>query len=263
MAWLAEHNYILTAKKIIHQGTPRTGRNGVTYSLPFQQIKFDLSTGHIPLLTTRRMFYKGVLGEYAAMIRGPKNIIDFQKFGCNYWDNWGDENGDINIDYGNAWIDYNGVNQMEYVLNSLRNNPSDRRMVINAWRPDRLEDLSLPCCHHSYQFWSDGTHLDLLWIQRSGDWMIGVPSDMVLASVMLLCFSSLANLTPRNVKMVIGDAHIYAEHIETAIEQCRRLAWNPAIYDLKPQTDLYSFVPSDLDITQYKYEPPLTYLLKD
>ena len=263
MAWLVEQEYINITKRIIADGVPRDGRNGMTYSLPFQQLNFDLSSGHFPLLTSRRIFYKGVLGEYAAMIRGPKHVNDFKQFGCNYWDAWADEEGNLNVDYGNAWIDYNGVDQMANVLSSLRNNPADRRMVINAWRPDRLSDLSLPCCHHSYQFWSDGKSVDLLWIQRSGDWMVGVPSDMVLASTMLLCFASLSGLTARNVKMIIGDAHIYDEHIPTAGEQCRRLGWNPAKYTLKPQTDLYSFLPEDLEITEYKYEPSLKYLLKD
>jgi len=263
MSILVEGFYQDITRRIIADGTERKGRNGNTKSLPFQQLTFDLSDGFLPLLTTRQMFYKGILGEYAAMIRGPKHVNDFKKFGCNYWDQWSDEDGNINIDYGNAWIDYNGVNQMEYVLDSLRNNPADRRMVINGWRPDKLSDLSLPCCHHSYQFWSDGKVVDLLWIQRSGDWMVGVPSDMVFASVMLLCFADLAGCRPRNVNMVIGDAHIYEEHIPEATKHSKRLPWFPPTYKLKPQKDLYSFVPEDLEINNYQHNEPIKYLLKD
>jgi len=161
MSILVEGFYQDITRRIIADGTERKGRNGNTKSLPFQQLTFDLSDGFLPLLTTRQMFYKGILGEYAAMIRGPKHVNDFKKFGCNYWDQWSDEDGNINIDYGNAWIDYNGVNQMEYVLDSLRNNPADRRMVINGWRPDKLNDLSLPCCHHNYQFYANGNSFQL------------------------------------------------------------------------------------------------------
>jgi len=263
MAWTMENEYLQITQNILTLGTKRKGRNGDTFSLPFQQLEFDLSSGHIPLITTRKMHYRGILGEYAAMIRGPKHIDDFKKYGCNYWDKWAREDGSISVDYGNAWIDFNGVNQMEYVLDSLRNNPADRRMVISGWRPDKLDDLDLPCCHHSYQFWSDGDVVDLLWVQRSGDWMVGVPSDVVFASVMLLCFSDLAGLKPRNVRMVVGDAHIYAEHEENARKQARRVGWNPPSFTLKPQKDLYSFVPEDFEINDYTHDEPLNYLLKD
>ena len=263
MAWALEAQYIRIAKTIINNGLDRETRNAVTRSLPFQTLEFNLADGFFPLLTTRKMFYKGVLGEYAAMIRGPKHIKDFEEWGCNYWSQWANEDGTINVDYGNAWRDFNGVDQMAHVIDSLRNNPADRRMVISGWRPDQLNDLSLPCCHHNYQFYANGNSLDLLWIQRSGDWMVGVPSDVVLASVMLLCFADVAGYTPGNVKFIVGDAHIYQEHINDATKQIRRLPWAPPKYKLKSQSDVYSFKPDDLELTEYKYEDAIKYNVKD
>ena len=263
MAWLFEERYLNIAEKIIRNGSTQSTRNGITYSLPNQTLKFDLTDGTFPLLTTRKSYYKGVLGEYAAMIRGPKHVDDFKRFGCNYWDNWADKEGNIKVDYGNAWINYEGFNQMEYVLDLLRNNPTSRRMVISGWRPNKLDDLDLPCCHHNYQFWSDGKVVDLLWVQRSGDWMVGVPSDAILASIMLLCFSSLAGLTARSVNMVVGDAHIYEEHANEAHKQIRKTPWYPPNFKLTTQKTLYSFVPEDLTIEDYKHEEPIKYVLKD
>lgn len=263
MAWLFEERYLNIAEKIIRNGSTQSTRNGITYSLPNQTLKFDLTDGTFPLLTTRKSYYKGVLGEYAAMIRGPKHVDDFQKFGCNYWNNWADKEGNIKVDYGNSWINYEGVNQMEYVLDLLRNDPTSRRMVITGWRPNKLNDLDLPCCHHSYQFWSDGEVVDLLWVQRSGDWMVGVPSDAILASIMLLCFSSLAGLTARSIHMVIGDAHVYQEHVVPAKMQMRRVPWYPPNFELRKQRTVYSFVPEDLIISDYKPEEPIKYILKD
>ena len=262
MSWCGEHDYLELMKKIRIDGVRKDGRNGAYYSIPFPQLSFDISDGFFPLITTRKMYYSGILGEYAAMIRGPKHVDDFKEWGCNYWDLWADEEGNINVDYGNAWRDYNGVNQMEEVLHSLIHNPGDRRMVIDAWRPDRLSDLSLPCCHYSYQFWSDGKYVDLLWNQRSADWCVGVPSDMVFASVMLACFAQLAGLTPRTVCMQFGDAHIYEEHMDTAHTQLKRLPWCPPRFELAPQADLYSFKPEDLMITGYKHDERMSYELK-
>ena len=263
MAWTTEGEYLKIMQQIMWHGTHKTGRNGGYTSLPFPQLSFDISGGYLPIITTRKMFVQGVLGEYAAMIRGPKHEDDFTKWGCNFWKKWCKEDGSINIDYGNLWRDYNGVNQMEDALNKLRNNPGDRRIIISGWAPDRIDDLDLPCCHYAYQFWTDGTHLDMLWHQRSADWCVGVPSDMVFAAVMLSCFAQLAELTPRRVVMQFGDAHIYDEHLHQAHEQTKRTPWAPVAYQLRVQHSLYSFTPDDLVLGTYKHDERISYELKD
>lgn len=258
-----EAQFLKVTEEILNNGYERKGRNGTTLSLPFKTLEFDLET-EFPLLTTRKMFYAGVIGEYAAMIRGPKHIDDFRKWGCNYWDLWANADGSINVDYGNAWRDFNGIDQMAAVVDSLINNPHDRRMVISGWRPDNLNDLNLPCCHHNYQFYEHDGIVDMLWVQRSGDWMIGVPSDAVFAAVMLMCFASVSNKKAGKITMIVGDAHIYEEHIDNAKEQIAR-----PILDAKPiikftdQTDIYSFVPDDISIIGYESGPALKYELKD
>ena len=258
-----EVDYLHTLSEILAFGTEKEGRNGKYRSLPFQDITFGcLPFGKLPLLTTRKVYTQGILGEYAAIIRGPKHVDDFKKWGCNYWDTWADEDGNLKVDYGNAWRDYNGYNQMDHVIRSLRDNPGDRRMVIDAWRPDQLASLSLPCCHYSYQFWTDGYELSLLWNQRSADWCVGVPSDMVLAATMLLSFASVAGLKPGLVKMVFGDAHVYAEHYEKAEEQLKRPILLPPSYVFAHQEDVYSFEPDHLHIYNYNHGDPIKYELK-
>lgn len=266
MSWFSETQYLNIAKHILRDGDHMVGRNGFTQSLPNQILEFDISDGFFPLITTRKIHYKGVLGEYAAMIRGPKHINDFKDWGCNYWDKWANEDGSIDVDYGNAWIDYNGTNQVEEVLAAMDYNPASRRMVITGWRPDRVYDgsLSLPCCHHTYQFYvSDDGHVDLLWHQRSADWMVGMPSDMVLAATMLINIAKAAMKRPRNVVMIIGNAHIYGEHIDAAKEQCKRLPWNPPEYSYRWRRKWNTFEPDDLKIIDYKYHDPIKYELKE
>ena len=259
---VTELDYLYTLELLLNSKTRKDARNGMTRSLPFETLEFNIER-QLPILTTRKIYYPGVLGEYAAFIRGPKHINDFKKFGCNFWDQWADDAGNINVDYGNTWINFNGINQMQNALDTLRTNPYDRRILINGWNPANIDKLSLPCCHYSYQFWSDGKVLDLLWNQRSADWMIGMPSDIIVASVMLLCFSNLANLKPRNVKMVIGDAHIYEEHVEAAKLLLTKECFEFPTYTLKPQKDLYSFIPSDLKIINYTHHDPIKLQLKE
>jgi thymidylate synthase len=163
------------------------------------------------------MFYKGIFGELAAMLRGPTCVVDFEKWGCNYWKDWADEDGSLRVDYGNAWLDYNGVNQLETLINTLKNNPMDRRMLITSWRPDKLDSLSLPCCHHTYQWYvRKGEYLDMKWEQRSADTMIGIPSDIVLAAVWNIMIANEVGLKPGRINMTFGDTHIYEEHWENA-----------------------------------------------
>tara|TARA_B110000858_G_scaffold198522_1_gene266168 strand:- start:8487 stop:9272 length:786 start_codon:yes stop_codon:yes gene_type:complete len=257
-----ETSYLKTANDIITQGDMRYGRNGGTLSLPTQTLTFDLRDG-LPMLTTRKSFYKGVFGEYAALIRGPKHVDDFTRWGCNFWGKWAKADGSIDLDYGNAWTDFHGVNQMETVLNLLRTDYTDRRMIITGWDPSRLAEVDLPCCHYSYQFWSDGEYLDLLWTQRSGDWMIGVPADALLASAMVCQFASLAGLKPRKVTMVVGDAHVYAEHIETARVQIAREPLELPSFTFAKQNDLTGFTPADFVVAGYKYHASLAYELKE
>mgnify|MGYP003626704525 FL=1 len=259
-----EKQYNKIAKNILKTGELRNTRSGWTYSLPFQELNASLKHNMFPLLTCREIFYKGVAGEYAAMIRGPKNIKDFQKWGCNYWNEWGDiSSGDLRLDYGNLWIDYNGINQIEELIKTIKYDPHSRRLLINGWRPNN--NLSLPCCHYSYQFYVSNNSIDLLWTQRSGDWMVGVPSDMTFAAIMLICIANLCDLTPRNIKMIIGDAHIYLEHKLNAKLQIEKEILSPPMYSIQKQlgeSGDVGFMPTDLEIINYKNQGKLKYDLK-
>ena len=153
--------YLNIAEDILRYGRQKEGRNGYTRSLPFKELEFDMRNHYFPLLTSRKIHYEGVLGEYAAIIRQPKNIKDFQKWGCNYWNEFGDpDTGELRLSYGNSWYNFNGVNQVRNVLNNLRSNPYDRRHIISAWNPEGMEDLSLPPCHFLYQFYLDEDKYD-------------------------------------------------------------------------------------------------------
>lgn len=214
MTQLYEHHYASIVEKILYNGKPKNGRNGKTVGLFGMHLSFECKASIIPLLQARRMYPAGVLGEFAALIRGPKHIDDFKKWGCNYWDMWAKEDGSIEVDYGNAWW-ANG--QMDRLIDTLKNNPDDRRMLISGWRPERLDELDLPCCHYMYQFYvRDGVYLDMMWMQRSVDVMIGLPSDMLFAALWLRLLANQVGLIAGRVVMSLGDCHIYEEHLPGA-----------------------------------------------
>lgn len=213
-----EEAYADLVHKVLTKGVKRETRNETTRSLFGEMLKVhDLREGNFPLLQGRKMFYKGVFAELAAFFKGPKSIEDFEREGCNYWKQWANEDGSINVDYGNQWIDFNGVNQIDELMHGLITNPYGRRHIISSWRPDRLSKLSLPCCHLLYQFYvtNDG-YLDMIWYQRSVDTMVGLPSDVVLAAAMTVIFASEVGLQPGSISMMLGDTHIYEPHVELA-----------------------------------------------
>lgn len=215
-----ERQYAELLEMILLQGTKRETRNGETTSMFALNLKVPVGPTFFPILEGRKMFHKGVFGEFAAMIRKPKSLADFEKWGCNYWKLWAKEDGSINVDYGNAWF---ADGQMDHLLHCLEHNPTDRRMIINGWRPDRLGELDLPCCHYSYQFYVEGDKLHMIWNQRSVDMMIGLPSDIVFAAVWLITLANQFGYEPGFISMNLGDCHIYAEHYEATGEYVSRV----------------------------------------
>lgn len=254
-----EEDYARLVQHVLLMGEDRDTRNMSTRSVFGTSLSFDLRLG-FPLLAGRKIFYKGVLGELAALLRKPTCLADFESWGCNYWSKWADEDGKLNVDYGNAWFDFEGFDQIADLKDKLRNNPADRRMIINAWRPHKLGELSLPCCHYSYQFHvSESGLLNMIWTQRSADLMIGVPSDMVLAAAWMIAIANEFDLVPGVCKMDFGDTHIYSDHIDPAYDYLTSASSLPPLggvvrwrYLARPGSDFCTFDPADLEIADYE-----------
>ena len=263
-----EKDYAGMLREILSSGHTRETRNGSVLGVFGRSL--TVPVGNIfPIIQGRQMFVKGILGEFTALLNRPTCVEDFEKWGCNYWKLWADKDGKLIVDYGNAWFDFNGFNQVKALKEALRDNPTDRRMIISSWRPDRLAKLSLPCCHYSYQFYvRDGKHLDMVWTQRSADMMVGLPSDIVLAATWLITLANEFHLWPGTIKLDLGDCHIYKEHLEMAEEYCRLVATNsyqPVYFslDMRGGTDFCTFEPQMLKLCAYPHGPRLDLLLKE
>jgi thymidylate synthase len=263
-----ERHYADMIGYILSNGERRQTRNGETISLFGDMLTVPINgTNSFPILQGRKMYPQGVFGELAAMLRKPTNIYDFRTWGCNYWDQWAKEDGSINVDYGNAW---HADDQIKKLKHALAYDPMNRRMIINGWRPEKLDELDLPCCHMMYQFYvRDGKYLDMLWTQRSVDMMIGLPSDIVFAAAWLIAIANEFSLQPGEIKMSLGDCHIYAEHYEAALQYikkvcCSPLPGNAPTYRLtsKPGKDFCMFKPSDIALSVYQSHAKLDLELK-
>jgi len=208
-----EQDYCKLINEVLRDGNDRETRNAPTRAVFGKTLEVhELCWGQFPILQGRRMFYTGVFGEMAAFLKGPKTIKDFEDEGCPYWNKWSNVDGTINIDYGNSWLNFNGVNQLEATLDSLANDPTGRRHIISGWQPDHLPDLSLPCCHLLYQWYVNGGYLEMIWYQRSVDTMIGLPSDVILAATWNILMADQLGLQPGKLVFMLGDTHIYKSH---------------------------------------------------
>lgn len=290
MTWEV-NQYLPLINRVLQGGEKRSSRAGTVYSVFSSNIQVDMERG-FPLLRGRKMFYKPVLGELAAFLRGPQSIDDFKVYGCNYWDAWGakgvkDANGDLVedpmlpdgsegfegelvLDYGNAWRDFNGVDQLARVVDMLKNDPTNRRILISGWRPDRLHELSLPCCHVMYQWYvRNGTYLDMIWTQRSVDVMIGLPSDVILAAAWTSILATQCGYKPGKITFNFGDTHIYANHIEPTLDYLRatmafntlKQHQNPLAYKVNPLVTVDNFIPEHIEILNYTSGPAIKFEL--
>jgi len=197
--------YIELVSEIMSEGTVRETRNGETVSLFGTSIKFDVANGGLPLLSLRKIFTKGVVGEFKGFLQDAKTVEEFQALGCPYWDLWAGEDGKLELDYPPR-------EQWDALIEGIKNDPGSRRHMINVWNHERLDELSLPCCHFNYQFYVRDGFIDMIWTQRSLDVAIGLPSDLILATLYLSEIGRQTGLKPGTVKMNFGDTHIYREH---------------------------------------------------
>ena len=155
--------YLSLLNRILTEGATKTDRTGTgTMSVFGNQMRFNLADG-FPLLTTKKLHLKSIIYELLWFLRGDTNVHYLQEHGVRIWNEWADENGDLGPVYGHqwrSWPDYNGgtIDQIQNVLDLIRNHPDSRRMIVSAWNPAEVEQMALPPCHCLFQFYvADGT----------------------------------------------------------------------------------------------------------
>ncbi|MBO4825696.1 MAG: thymidylate synthase, partial [Prevotella sp.] len=172
--------YLDLLNRILTEGTRKEDRTGTgTISVFGHQMRFNLDDG-FPLLTTKKLHLKSIIYELLWFLRGDTNIQYLHDHKVSIWDEWADENGDLGPVYGHqwrAWPDYNGgtIDQIQQVVDQLKNNPNSRRMIVSAWNVAEVNQMALPPCHSLFQFYVADGRLSLQLYQRSADTFLGVP----------------------------------------------------------------------------------------
>lgn len=286
----ADRTYLNMVKDIIYTGTEKTDRTGTgTTSLPFQQMRFDLTNNKIPLLTTKKMFTKGIIHEILWYMMGSTNIKYLVDNNVHIWDEWADKDGELGPVYGAQWrkwttyepydktfsyepntghFEYHNertytlgepIDQVAEAVRKLRTRPDDRRIIISAWNVAEISKMRLPPCHALFQFWSDckgglSCHL----YQRSCDTGLGVPFNIVQYSILTHMFAQVTGHVAKEFVWTGGDVHIYNNHRAALIQQLMldpyespTLRLNPAVKEI----DDFKF--EDFEILGYQHHPAI------
>lgn len=254
--------YLDLLRKVLEEGEDRPDRTGVgTRSIFGPQLHFDLSEG-FPLVTTKRVWFKGIVVELLWFLRGDTNIKFLQNHGVHIWDEWADKFGDLGPVYGELWRrwheDGNGwVDQIAKLVEGLKTNPWGRRHIITAWDPKYLPFQRLPPCHVLSQYYVgvDGT-LSCKLTMRSCDLFLGTPYNIACYSLLTSMLAKVCDLKPGKLIFSAGDAHIYKNHFDQVAEQLTREPRPLPILTLaEGHTTLDDWLLPDFDLFDYKPHP--------
>lgn len=239
--------YLDMLRYVLENGVDKMDRTGVgTRSVFGQQMRFDLSRG-FPLMTTKKMHLKSIIHELLWFIKGDTNVKYLQDNGVRIWNEWADENGELGPIYGSQWRNWNGegIDQLAQVVDKLKNNPNDRRMIVSAWNVSKIPEMHLPPCHMMFQFYVANGKLSCMLYQRSCDMFLGVPFNIASYALLTMMLAQVCNLEPGEFVHTLGDTHIYHNHFEQVKEQLRREPLPLPTMRLNPQVK---------DINDFKYE---------
>ena len=253
--------YLNILNSILTEGTQKTDRTGTgTMSIFGTQSRYNLQEG-FPLLTTKKLHLKSIIYELLWFLRGDTNVHWLQEHGVRIWNEWADEQGELGPVYGHqwrSWPDYNGgtIDQIENVVDQLKNHPDSRRMIVSAWNVAEVNSMALPPCHTMFQFYVADGRLSLQLYQRSADTFLGVPFNIASYALLLLMMAQVTNLQPGEFIHTTGDTHLYLNHLEQARLQLTREPRPLPVMKLNPDVhSLFDFRYEDFLLEGYNPWP--------
>lgn len=240
-------------KQVLETGEQKADRTGTgTISKFGGQIRFNLNDG-FPLVTTKKVHIKSIIHELLWFLKGDTNIKYLNDNGVKIWDAWSNENGDLGLIYGKQWRDFEGVDQINELINTLKVNPSSRRMVVSAWNPHRLPEMALPPCHILFQLYVSNGALSCQMYQRSADMFLGVPFNMASYALLTQMIAQVCDLELGEYIHTFGDMHIYSNHVEQVKEQLSRDCKPLPTMRINPHVkDIFGFEYSDFELVGYE-----------
>lgn len=253
--------YLNLAKHVLEHGTFKDDRTGTgTKSVFGYQMRFDMADG-FPLVTTKKLHLKSIIHELLWFLKGDTNVKYLQENGVRIWNEWADENGDLGPVYGKQWRSWAAPNnktidQIEQIVNDIKNNPDSRRLLVSAWNVGELEQMALMPCHTFFQFYVADGKLSLQLYQRSADIFLGVPFNIASYALLLQMMAQVTNLKCGDFVHTFGDAHIYSNHFEQMKLQISREPKPLPIMKINPDVkDIFNFEFDDFTLEGYDAHP--------
>ena len=250
--------YLDLMRHVRENGTLKADRTGTgTYSVFGHQMRFDLSAG-FPLVTTKKVFLKGIIHELLWFLAGSTNISYLTDHNVHIWDEWADEHGELGPVYGSQWRSWPGpdggtIDQIEALVEGIRTNPDSRRHIVSAWNVAEVNHMALPPCHTLFQFYVADGKLSCQLYQRSADIFLGVPFNIASYALLTMMIAQVCDLALGDFVHTMGDAHLYTNHLEQTDLQLSRSPLPLPQMRLNPDVkDIFGFVYEDFELTDYE-----------
>ena len=253
--------YINLLDRVLEEGVKKEDRTGTgTISVFGHQMRFNMAEG-FPMLTTKKLHLKSIIYELLWFLKGDTNIKYLTDNGVRIWNEWADENGDLGHVYGyqwRSWPDYNGghIDQISEVINTIKNNPDSRRIIVSSWNVGDLNNMNLPPCHAFFQFYVANGKLSLQLYQRSADIFLGVPFNVASYALLLKMVAQVTGLEEGDFVHTLGDAHIYTNHLEQVKLQLSRKPKKLPNIKINPEVkSIFDFQFEDFQLENYDPHP--------
>jgi thymidylate synthase len=248
-------------KHILENGVRKDDRTGTgTISTFGYQMRFNLQEG-FPVVTTKKLHLKSIIYELLWFLNGDTNAKYLQDNGVRIWNEWADEDGNLGHIYGfqwRSWPDYNGgsVDQITEAVNTIKNNPDSRRIIVSAWNVADLPNMNLPPCHAFFQFYVANGKLSCQLYQRSADSFLGVPFNIASYALLTMMMAQVCGLEPGDFVHTFGDLHIYTNHIEQVKLQLSREPYPLPQMKINPAVkSIFDFKYEDFELVNYQSHP--------
>lgn len=253
--------YLDLMQHVLDHGAQKHDRTGTgTISVFGYQMRFNLQEG-FPMVTTKKLHLKSIIHELIWFLTGDTNIKYLKDNGVRIWDEWADENGNLGPVYGSQWRswptpDGQHIDQITNIINTIKNNPDSRRIIVSAWNVAQIENMALPPCHAFFQFYVADGKLSCQLYQRSADIFLGVPFNIASYALLTMMVAQVCGLQAGDFIHTLGDAHLYNNHIEQANLQLSREPKPLPTMKINPDVkSIFDFKFEDFTLENYEAHP--------
>jgi len=253
--------YLDLMQHVLDNGTQKHDRTGTgTISVFGHQMRFNLQEG-FPMVTTKKLHLKSIIHELIWFLSGDTNIKYLKDNGVRIWDEWADAEGNLGPVYGSQWRswpkpDGGHIDQIAKIVDTIKNNPDSRRIIVSAWNVAEVDNMALPPCHAFFQFYVADGRLSCQLYQRSADIFLGVPFNIASYALLTMMVAQVCGLEYGDFVHTLGDAHLYNNHIEQAKLQLSRETRPLPLMKINPEVkDIFNFKFEDFTLENYDPHP--------